>query len=91
VRAAIGATPQARLPVPQAVAQVAQVAQVARAARVVAGHSATTGVLLVQVPAEASGGATGEVMAARIVAAIGRSGVVLVAARSVKVSGVARC
>jgi hypothetical protein len=94
VLAGIGAIRQAQLLVPQAVTRVARVARVvreARVARVVAGHSATTGVLLVQVPAEASRGAIGEAMAARFVAAIGRSVVVLVVARSVKASGVARC
>jgi hypothetical protein len=83
-RARIGAMPQAGLPAARAEAQAVQAVQVGQ---VVAGHSVTTGVPLVQVPAEASGETTGGVIAGRIVVGI----VVLVAGRNVKASGVARC
>jgi hypothetical protein len=85
--ARIGVMPQAGLPAARAEVQAVQVGQ---AVQVVAGHSVTTGVQLVQVPAEASGETTGGVIAGRI----GRIVVgiaVLVAGRNVKVSGVARC
>jgi hypothetical protein len=86
-RARIGAMPQAGLPAARAEAQAVQVGQVGQVGQVVAGHSVTTGVPLVQVPAEASGETTGGVIAGRIVVGI----VVLVAGRNVKASGVARC